>query len=259
MHSFQKLIERIDVLKLFVYRDIAVVYKQSFIGIFWVVIQPVLITAIYAAIFSRVGASSDSTVPYTLYVLSGVIVWIYFAKSLSEGTNSIVANRELIQKTNFPRIFLPMSSVLTPLIDLLVVSLLLILLNAAATGRVSIWILLLPIPYLLLMLLVFGIVLMLSSVNALYRDIAIALPFLLQVGIFTAPIGYPISLISSNWKILIMANPLTGVLDLVRFCFFATPISNFVGVASICVLAPLSFLMGIKTFARIESKVVDQA
>lgn len=253
------MLKRREVLYLLAKRDISIIYKQSYVGLAWLIFQPLVVTAIYTLIFSKISDSSTIKLWFPLYVLTGVSIWIYFSKSLSEGANSLIANRELIQKTNFPRIFLPMSACITPLLDLVLTTILITVL--ASTHEISLSAKLLLVPFLILFLYLytFGIVLILASLNAIYRDIAIALPFLLQVGVFAAPIGYPIELISKKFQIFIELNPLTGIIQFYRYSILNMEFPSTVSIISALGLLVTALTTGLILFWKTEMKIVDQA
>lgn len=202
------------------WRDIAVRYKQTVLGMAWALLQPIVTTGIFTFVFGRLAGMSSGGVPYPLLVLAGLLPWQLFSTALSASSASLVSNGHLITKIYFPRLIIPLASLGVALIDFLVV--------AALYLFVSLWFgrppaphwLLLPAFVLAALCVAFGAGLWFTALTVRYRDFRYIVPFMLQVGVFLSPIGFSTSVVPS-WKNLLDLNPMTGVIDGFRWCFLS--------------------------------------
>ena len=237
-------------------RDIKIRYKQTLIGIAWVVLQPVLTTAIFTVIFSTFARFDTKSVPYPLFALSGLSLWLFVHTSISLASSSFVNNTSLVTKVYFPRLIVPVAASLATLFDLLFSLVILIILmvwyGVAATPQ------LIAAPLFIFLALVlagaFGT--LFSALNVRFRDVKFALPFMLQVWMIASPIFYPVNLLSKKWQLLFALNPLTGILEGFRSALFGLEFDwQLIGIscASLAVITAMSLLV----FKKMEDKFAD--
>ena len=194
-------------------RDIKVRYKQTLMGIAWVLIQPLLTMLIFTLVFNRFVRLDTGALPYPLFALSGLLLWLFFANAVTNCTNSLLLNAHLITKVYFPRLFIPMAAVGTGLVDLAVSSLLLIAL-ALYYGLTWTWsALLVPVFVLLMLLLALGVGLLCAAITVKYRDLRHALPFIIQLWMFASPVIYPTSIVPEGWRWLLIVNPVASIIE----------------------------------------------
>lgn len=195
------------------WREIKIRYKQTVIGIFWAVLQPVLTTIIFTAIFSQFARFDTSQVPYALFALCGLLIWLYVNSAVSNASISLISNVPLVTKVYIPRAILPLSMVLSGLADLFI-GLLILFCILPFYGIALTWQLLLaPLFIILAVLLALSIGILFSAINVRFRDVKHALPFLLQVWMFVSPVFYPVDMLPSRWRWLFSLNPMYGILQ----------------------------------------------
>jgi homopolymeric O-antigen transport system permease protein len=239
-------------------RDVAVRYKQSLIGIAWVVLQP-LILAVVFSVFLGVLAKvpSDYGVPYPVYAVAGLVMWLFFGLALGRASDSTVGSAGLISKVWFPRIIIPVAAVIPPALDFLIA--LIVVLAAMLVYGVTPapQFVLVPLLAPLVMALALGFGLFLAPLNVRYRDIGVAIPFVIQIGLFVTPIIYPFSLVPTDLQPFYALNPMVGVLELYRWLLF--PSAAFPGwIALIPVMmATILVLTGTRYFQRVERGFAD--
>ena len=199
-------------------RDIKVRYKQTLMGVAWVIIQPLATALLFTLVFGRFVRLETGALPYPLFALSGLLLWLFFANAVTNSTNSLVNNANLITKVYFPRMFIPAASVGAGLIDLAVAFLLLIVLCFYYQVPLTFNLLLLPLFVFLMALLALGIGLLSAAVTVKYRDLRHALPFIIQLWMFASPVIYPTSIVPARWQWLITFNPIAGIIEGFRAC-----------------------------------------
>jgi lipopolysaccharide transport system permease protein len=210
-----------ELLSFLVIREIKIRYKQTAIGVLWAILQPALTTLILAAIFSRIDRFSTGETPYLLYVLSGLLVWLFIFNGVGFGANSLLINVNLITKIYFPRLILPSSAVLAGVLDM-VVGLTIFIVFAMFFGVFpSAWTLLAPLFLLQAVLLTLSLSWLLSALNVRFRDVKFALPFLLQIWMFISPLFYPTSMLPESVRTVFSFNPLVGILHGLRASLFS--------------------------------------
>jgi lipopolysaccharide transport system permease protein len=212
-----------EILYFLAWRDVKVRYKQAALGIAWAVLQPLFTMITFALVFGRLAGIPSNGVPYPLFSYSALVLWTYFAVTLSQVGNSLVANSSLITKIYFPRVLLPAAGALACLLDLAVSSVFLVgmLIYYRVTLR---WTMLLtPIFVAQTVLLVMGSGMLLAALNVRYRDVKYTIPFLTQLGLFVTPIIYPVNFLPHRFQGWLALNPMTGVIEGFRACLFGTP------------------------------------
>lgn len=196
------------------WRDITVKYKQTVIGIAWAVIRPILTMVVFTVIFGKVAKlPTEGSAPYAIMVYAAMLPWQFFASSLSECSNSLVDNTNLITKVYFPRLIIPASTVVTNLVDFFISFTILIILMAYYQYLPTPRILLLPVFLLIAFFNSFGVGLFLTSLNVKYRDFRYIIPFIVQFGLYISPVGFSSSVIPDKYRLLYSLNPMVGVID----------------------------------------------
>lgn len=202
-----------ELLYFLVWRDLKIRYKQTLIGVAWAVIQPVFTMIVFSVFFGRLAGLPSDGVPYPIFYYTALLPWTYFANALSQASNSIVAHQQVITKVYFARVLLPVSAVLAGLVDFAVAAGILLVMMFWY-GIFPTWKMLWVLPLILLVILTaVAVSLWLSALNALYRDVRYAVPFLLQFWMFASPVAYPASLVPEHWRWLYGLNPMAGVIE----------------------------------------------
>ena len=238
-------------------RDLKVRYKQSILGPIWLIFQPVAMLIAFVVAFQGLGDVQTSGVPYVLFALVGLSVWSFFQSAMTIGTASIVTNANLIRYTPSPRSAFPLATIIASLPSF-VVTTVAAFFAAAVTGHLSVRILLLPVALVWLMLLTLGVVALLSSLTVRYRDINSVLPFLLQVAVFLAPIGYPLGKLPQKAHTLVTINPITGITEFMRWVMLSGYDFAAKPIAVSAFITPLLAYAGWRIFTRIETVMADE-
>ncbi|MGC1618145.1 MAG: ABC transporter permease [Candidatus Acidiferrum sp.] len=202
-----------ELLYFFVWRDVKVRYKQTAIGVAWVVIQPLLTMGVFTLFFGRLAKLPSDGLAYPVFYFSALVPWSYFATALQSCTAVVVENQRVITKVFFPRLVLPISAVISGLVDFSIGCVVLGVVLAFYHIRPGISALWLPALLLLAVLTALGVGLWMSALNALYRDVKYVVPFLVQFWMFASPVAYPSSLVPGRWRWLYGLNPMAGVID----------------------------------------------
>jgi len=238
-------------------RDILIRYKQTVIGIAWALLRPVLTTAVFVA-FRLMTKKADHAIPDVLIVFAALIPWQFFSNSLTEASNSLILNANLITKIYFPRVLVPASSVTTGLIDLVIM----LVLMAALLGWYHLvpgWqILFLPVLTLQTFCLAIGLGLLLAALNVQYRDFRYIVPFIVQLGLFVSPIAFETHAVPSRWRLIYSMNPLAGIIDGYRWAILGgkTPIDPQTMAISITITG-IFFILGFWYFRHTERGFAD--
>jgi homopolymeric O-antigen transport system permease protein len=246
-----------ELLYFFVWRDVKVRYKQTVLGVAWAVLQPFFTMVIFSLFFGQLAKMPSDGVPYPIFSYTALLPWMFFANGLNQASNSLVANSNLINKVYFPRLTIPISSVLAGLVDFIPAFLMLLgmmLYFAIYPSANMIW-----IPAFLLLALVtsLGVGIGLSALNVHYRDVRHTVPFLVQCWLFATPIAYPSSLLPEPWRTIYAINPMVGVVEGFRWALLGTEITpgTMVAVSSLAALALL--VVATLYFRRMERSFAD--
>ncbi|MBI3669984.1 MAG: ABC transporter permease [Acidobacteria bacterium] len=202
-----------ELLYFFVWRDIKIRYKQTAIGAAWAVLQPFLTMVVFSLFFGALAKIPSQGLPYPVFYYCALLPWMYFASALQNATNTVVEHQRVITKVYFPRLVLPLASVLSGLVDFAIgflVFLAMMLYYGIVPTRAT---LLLPVFLLLAVLTALGVGLWLSALNAIYRDVKYVVPFLVQFWMFASPVAYPSALVPERWRWLYALNPMAGVIE----------------------------------------------
>ena len=224
-----------------VWRDVKVRYAQSVLGVGWAVIQPLVPMVLFTIIFGRVAKISSDGVPYALFSLAGLVPWTYFSNALNDAGGSLVKEVNMLNKIYFPRLIIPLTSVLGRLIDLAISFALLFLLMAWYRTVPSAWVVLVPLLTLIAVMTAAGLGMWLSALAVQYRDVRYGLPFAVQFLMYAAPVVYPTSLIPERFRYLYAINPLVGVIEGFRATLLGSqPVPwDLIGIGSVSALIVL--------------------
>ena len=246
-----------DLLRVFAWRDIKVRYRQTLLGAVWVMGQPLVTMLIFTLLFSRVaGLRADGGVPYPVFTLSGVILWNFVAGAVARSGNSLLGASHLIAKVYFPRLLVPISSVVTDLFDFAVAALLLIPLMIWYGVTPGFEILLAPVVVALAAGLALGVGLLVAALNVEYRDVRVILPWALQIAMYAAPVVYPLSALPERYRNLAILNPMTGLVEAFRATTLGTPVHTTALAWSVAVTVVL-LISGTLYFRRMERRFAD--
>ena len=246
-----------ELLYFFVWRDIKVRYKQTVIGAAWAVLQPLLTMLIFTMVFGKFANMPSNGLPYAVFSLTALLPWTYFARSLNQSILSVVGNANLITKVYFPRLLLPISAVVSGLIDL-VISFVLLAVMMAWYRIVPDWeILYLPFFVVLAMLTALSVSLWLSVINVRYRDIGQAVPFLIQIWMFASPVAYAVTVVPENWRLLYSLNPMAGVVEGFRWALTTSESPPVFPIAISTIMVLGLFYGGLVFFKKMEETFAD--
>ena len=241
------------------WRDVSVRYKQTIIGVAWAIIRPFLTMVVFTVIFGRVAKlPSDGNAPYALMVFAAMLPWSLFSTSLSEASNSLIGNANLISKVYFPRLIVPTATVVTAFVDFLISFVILLGLMIYYQFAPGWNMLLLPLFILLALLASLGPGLWITALNVKYRDFRYIIPFVVQFGLYVSPVGFSSSVIPEQWRMLYNLNPMVGVIDGFRWCILGgdSPIYWSGFFLSLVTIAFFLWL-GISQFRRMEKSFAD--
>jgi lipopolysaccharide transport system permease protein len=246
-----------ELLYAIVLRDITIRYKQTGLGFGWAVLQPLVMMGIFSVVFGGFAKISSDGIPYPLFCFTALIPWILFSEGLIRSTNSMTSNAHIINKVYFPRIILPISGILSPLVDFLIAFIILMIMMLYF-GILPAIIPILALPFLVLLILItsLGAGLWLSALNVKFRDFQYIAPFLVQIGFFATPIIYSSTIIPEIYRPLYGLNPLAGVIDGFRWTLFGTACSPTM--ISLSIIVSLILLVsGLYYFKQVEYYFAD--
>jgi len=240
------------------WRDILVRYKQTAIGVAWALIRPLLTMIVFTVIFGKVAKLPSDGVPYPIMVFAAMLPWQFFANSLSEASNSLIGNSNLISKIYFPRLIIPTSSVITSFVDFLV--------SGVILAGLMVWyrfapgweLLTLPLFTIIAFAAAMGIGLWLTALNVKYRDFRYIVPFIVQFGLYVSPVGFSTSVVPEKWRLLYSLNPMVGVIDGFRWAILGGNATIFwPGFALSNALVAFFLVTGIWYFRKTERTFAD--
>ncbi len=241
------------------WRDVAVRYKQTVIGIAWAVVRPLLTMIVFTIIFGRLAKlPSDGGVPYPVLVFAGMLPWFLFSSILSEASNSLVGNANLISKVYFPRLIVPASAGVVALVDVLI-NLVILFAIMAWYGFAPNWqIVFLPAFIVLAVLASLGPALFITALNVKYRDFRYIIPFLVQFGLYVSPVGFSSAVVPEEWRFWYSLNPVVGVIDGFRWCLLGGESQLYLP-GFLVSLGVVAFFLwfGIRYFRRTERTFAD--
>jgi lipopolysaccharide transport system permease protein len=240
------------------WRDIMVRYKQTLLGAGWAILRPFLTMVVFSIFFGSLAKVPSDNLPYPIFAFSALLPWELFLHAVNIGSHSLVNNRQMITKVYFPRMILPLASVLAGVVDFLIASVVLIgmMIYYKITPTSAVWTI--PLFLLLTMVTGFGVSLWLSSLNVLYRDVGYVTPFIAQLWLFITPIAYGSTLVPEQWRFMYALNPMVGVVNGFRWALLNTQDNAPGPILWISVLVALAILIsGLFYFRRMERQFAD--
>ncbi len=246
-----------ELLGFLVWRDVSVRYKQTAIGIAWVILQPLAAMAVFTLFFGRLAKLPSDGLPYPVFYFAALLPWTYFSGALQSAAAIVVENQRVITRVYFPRLILPLSAVLSGLVDFSVGFCVLALVTLAHGFRPGLHLLWLPALLFLAVAASFAMGLWLSALNALYRDVRFVMPFLVQFWMLASPVAYPASLVPQPWRWLYGLNPMTGVIEGFRWALTGQGSAPGMLVLVSAAMVALALLGGLLFFQRVEGTLAD--
>jgi lipopolysaccharide transport system permease protein len=247
-----------ELLYFLVWRELKVRYKQTAIGASWVILQPLLTMALLTVVFGNFAKVSSEGFPYPVFALAALLPWMMFSNALSRGSESIVGNANLVTKVYFPRLILPLSGALSPLVDFALSFAILIALMIWYGIVPTVSFLTLPLFILLSVGTALSVGVWLAALNVRYRDVRHTVPFLLQLWMFASPVAYPVHYVPENWRLIYGLNPMVGVIEGFRWAILGKTAPDFkliwISIAVVVVL----LAGGLVYFKQMESKFADE-
>jgi lipopolysaccharide transport system permease protein len=240
------------------WRDILVRYKQTVIGMAWALIRPFLTMVVFTVVFGELAKLPSEGVPYPILVFSAMLPWQFFANSLSECSNSLISNANLLSKVYFPRLIIPTSAVVVSFVDFLVSGMIMLGLMAWYNFIPSWRILTLPLFVVIAFAASMGVGLWFASLNVKYRDFRYIVPFIVQFGLYISPVGFSSSIVPERWRLLYSLNPMVGVIDGFRWAILGgkASIDPLGFTLSLCLVVVL-FISGVGYFRKVERTFAD--
>ena len=239
------------------WRDIKIRYKQTVLGVAWAIIQPLAMMMVFSFFFGRLAGISSEGVPYPLFTLAALVPWQLFSRAITESTSSLVTDQKLITRVYFPRIIVPISTVLAAVVDFLIAAALLVLLLAIYGIQPGAGVMWLPAFVVLMLVAALGTGFWLSALNVEYRDVAYTIPFINQFWFFVTPVVYSSTMIPDRWRFLYGLNPMSGIVEGFRWALLGAgePPGAMMGMSTL--IAVLLLISGVVWFRRRERTFVD--
>jgi lipopolysaccharide transport system permease protein len=245
-----------ELLYFLVWRDLKVRYKQTILGASWVILQPVLMTLVFAVFLGKIARVPSGKIPYVLFLYTGLLPWTFFSNAVSSSSHSLIASAQMITKVYFPRSIVPLAAVLVRLSDFIIASTILVVLMLYYRQAFTWAILLAPLLTIHLTLLALGLGMWFAALNVKYRDISTALPVIIQLLMFASPIVYPTSLVAQNWRWAYELNPLVGIIEGFRAAFLGLDL-NYRSLAVSGAITIALLVYATYAFKRLEDEFAD--
>ncbi len=248
-----------ELLYFFSWRDLKVRYKQTAIGAGWAIFQPLITMVVFTVFFGTLAKIPSDGVPYPIFVYVGLLFWQFFSSALGDTSNALIANQSIITKVYFPRLILPVSAVITKLVDFFIASLILLglMFYYGYTPHLG-GLILLPLLLIIAFMAAVGTGLSLAAINVKYRDVRYALPFFIQILLFVTPVIYPASIAGEYSKYLAI-NPMMGVIQNARATLLGTMPINWTLIGISALTSAILLLIGIYVFKKVERYFADIA
>ena len=254
--DFNELWEYRELLYFFTWRDVKLRYKQTGLGIAWAIIQPLFLMVVFSLFFGGLAKIPSDGIPYPLFSLAALLPWTLFAEGMTRSTISMVSNAGIMTKVYFPRLIMPVASIMSPLVDFCVAFGILILMMAYYGFVPTINIIFLPLLVIFAMMTSLAVGLWLSALNVKYRDFQYTVPFLIQIWMFASPVVYPASMVPEQFRFLYALNPMTGVIEGFRWALLGTnPPTTMIFISFVVVIVLL--VSGVFYFRRMEQYFAD--
>lgn len=246
-----------DLLRALVARDVKVRYKQTIFGVAWALLQPLAMMVVLSVFLGNLVRMPSEGVPYPVFVYSGLICWLYFADALRRAGESLMLNSALVSKVYFPRLIAPLAGVCSPLIDFVIAFAMLLVLLIWYGIPLTWATLLAPLIVLPLALTAAAFGVWLAALNAEYRDVAVALPVLIQLWLFLSPVIYPVGLVPESYRVLYGMNPIVGIINSFRWAVLGRGEAQFGLLAMSTAVVLLVLLGGLLYFRKVERRFAD--
>jgi lipopolysaccharide transport system permease protein len=246
-----------DLLMVFVERDVRIRYKQTIFGIAWAVFQPFVAMIVFSLFLGSFARVPSDGVPYPVFAYSGLLVWLYFADALKRSGESLVTNAALVGKVYFPRLISPLAGTLSPLVDLAIAFVVLVAMMLWYDIALGPTLLLLPVIVLCATLAAIAFGSWLAALNVEYRDIGLAIPFLVQIWLFLTPVVYPTSLVAERFEFVYRLNPMNGIVQAFRWAIIQRGEFPATDLAVSLVVVSVVLLTGLMYFRRVEQRFAD--
>lgn len=247
-----------ELLRFLVWRDLKVRYKQTLLGVSWVVLQPLLAMVIFTVFLGRIVGVPSDNVPYPAFAYTGLLLWTFFANAVLSGSYSLVASAHVITKVYFPRMLIPVSAILVRLIDFIIAFVFLVALIIYYRVPVGRGLLLIPLLVVQLTALATAFGILFSALYVRYRDVSTVLPVLLQLWMFASPIIYPSSLLAPQWRRVYALNPLTGIVEGFRASVFGGEF-DWSGIIISALITLAMLIYSVYVFQSMEEEFADFA
>jgi lipopolysaccharide transport system permease protein len=254
--DFHELWEYRELLYSFVGRDLKVRYKQTALGFLWAIIQPLFLMVVFSLFFGRLAKIPSEGIPYPLFSFAALIPWTLFAEGLTRSTTSVLHNAGIMTKVYFPRLIMPISGILSPLVDFAIAFVILLLMMVYYGYVPTIAIVLLPLFILLAIMTSLAVGLWFSALNVKYRDFQYTIPFIIQIWLFVSPVVYPASMVPQQLQFLYALNPMVGVIEGFRWALLGTNPPTAMILISVGVVV-LLLIGGLFYFKRMEQYFAD--
>jgi lipopolysaccharide transport system permease protein len=248
-----------ELLYFLVWRDIKVRYKQTVMGVAWAIIQPLFTMVIFSLFFGRLAQVPSDGIPYPIFSFAALVPWTFFANAITQASNSLVNNTNMLKKIYFPRLTMPLSAALASMVDFILAFLVLLIMMTFYGFIPTTNVLWLPLLFLLAMITALGVSLWLSAMNVQFRDVRYIVPFLVQAWLFATPIAYSSSLLSEPWRPLYGINPMVGVVEGFRWALLDTDTAPGPMIFVSSLVAIGLFVSGVFYFRRMEKTFADVA
>jgi lipopolysaccharide transport system permease protein len=246
-----------ELLYFLVWRDIKVRYKQTALGVLWAIIQPLMTMVVFSIFFGKLGKLSSDGIPYPIFSFAALVPWTLFSNGLTQAATSLVSSSNLIKKVYFPRLIIPIATVLAGVVDFILAFgiLLILMLFYGITPTINtLW---LPVFLVLTIITSLSVSLWLSALNVEYRDIKYIIPFLTQIWLFATPIAYSSTLLSEPWRTIYGLNPMVGVVEGFRWALLGTNTAPGMMAIASAAAAFLLLISGAFYFRRMEKTFAD--
>lgn len=247
-----------ELLAMMVWRDIVVRYKQTAMGLSWALVRPLATMLVFSLVFGKLANLPSNGAPYALMVFAGLLPWLFFSAAFSDASNSVVGNANLVSKVYFPRLIIPLSSVLVGLVDFFLAILVYLAMSFFYGLPPGLNVLALPLFLVQLCLLILGCSLSVAAMSVWYRDFRHLLPVVLQLGVYLSPVGFASTVVPEKWRLLYAFNPMVGIIDGFRWSLLGNtqPLRlNEIGIS--CLVTLLLLWSGLRFFRRSEHSFSD--
>jgi lipopolysaccharide transport system permease protein len=246
-----------ELLYFFAWRDVKIRYKQAILGAGWAILQPLFTMIVFTLFFGHLAGISTGGTPYPLFSFCGLLAWMYFSATISQGGNSLISNSNLLTKVQFPRLLLPTATAVAGLLDFAVGLVFLIAMMIYYGTHITWLVLIAPLFLLLMVILAMGASMLLGAMNVRFRDVKYTIPFLLQLWLFLTPIIYPVSFVPPRYQGLLALNPMTGIVEGLRASLLSSGSIDWGIIARSCVVTLAIFALGLVYFRKTERVFAD--